>query len=243
MRFYGLIGYPLGHSFSVPYFRNKFEKEGIEDALYSAFPLPSVEDFPILLKKERGLVGLNVTIPYKESIIPYLSELDETAKAIGAVNTLLIKDKGIKGYNTDCIGFEKSLLPLLAGKPYNALILGTGGAAKAVAFVLNKLGCSFRYISRNPQPGEWAYGDLNQEIIKENQLIINCSPMGMHPHIESFPEIPYEFLNADSILYDLIYNPEETIFLKKGKEAGAKTKNGLEMLYLQAEAAWSIWNQ
>ena len=232
MRQFGLIGYPLSHSFSKGYFTEKFLKEGIDDCHYDIFPLESIEDFVDLCEQHKNLAGLNVTIPYKEKIIPFLDELNNEAAAIGAVNTIkFINGKKI-GYNSDCYGFEMSLKPLL--KPYhtNALILGTGGASKAVEYVLKKLGISFQYVSRNKSANTINYDELDELIIHHSKLIINSTPLGMYPNIENSPDISYDFI---------IYNPEETQFLKEGKQRGAQTKNGLEMLYLQAEKSWEIW--
>jgi len=242
MRAFGLLGFPLGHSFSVPYFKNKFEREGILNCRYEAYPIDSINRLKGLLSSHKDLEGLNVTIPYKEAVIPYLDQMDGTAKEIGAVNTIRIRNGILKGYNTDIIGFENSLLPILQKPAYKALILGTGGASKAVAYVLKKQGIPYRFVSRNPENEGLAYDQIQSEIMNEYHLLINCTPLGMSPHLESFPEIPYSFIGANHILYDLIYNPEETLFLKKGKEQGARIKNGLEMLHLQAEASWEIWN-
>jgi shikimate dehydrogenase len=242
MRQFGLIGYPLSHSFSKGYFTEKFLKEGIDDCHYDIFPLESIEDFVALCEQHKNLVGLNVTIPYKEKIIPFLDELNNEAAAIGAVNTIKFINGKKNGYNTDCYGFEMSLKPLL--KPYhtNALILGTGGASKAVEYVLKKLGISFQYVSRNKTANTINYDVLDERIIHHSKLIINSTPLGMYPNIENSPDISYDFITDKHLLYDLIYNPEETQFLKEGKQRGAQTKNGLEMLYLQAEKSWEIWN-
>jgi shikimate dehydrogenase len=243
MKGYGLIGFPLGHSFSVPYFQKKFEQEGIKDSYYKAFPIDSISKFPELLSSHPELIGLNITIPYKESVLKYLDEIDETADRIGAVNTLHIKNGKLKGFNTDILGFKKSLVSLLENRNYRALVLGTGGAAKAVSFVLDELNIPYRLVSRTPDKQGLSYQELNQKILEEFHLIVNCSPLGMYPHTDSFPEIPYPYLGPGHILFDLIYNPLETEFLKKGRERGAKTLNGLEMLHLQAEASWTIWNE
>jgi len=242
MKQFGLIGYPLSHSFSKGYFAEKFLKENIEDCSYDVFPLEKIEDFNSLCEQHQNLVGLNVTIPYKQQIIPFLDELDETAANIGAVNTIkFINNKKI-GFNTDAFGFEMSLQPLLKSHHQQALILGTGGASKAVEFVLKKLGISFQYVSRNKNENAITYSELNEDIIHHSTLIINSTPIGMYPNVEVSPNVPYHFLSDKHLLYDLIYNPEETQFLKEGKQRGAQTKNGLEMLYLQAERSWQIWN-
>ncbi len=239
---FGLIGYPLSHSFSKGYFANKFRQETITDCAYDVFPLEKIEDFELLCNKHKNLLGLNVTIPYKQSIIPFLDELHEEAKAIGAVNTIkFINGKKI-GYNSDCYGFEMSLKPLLKPHHTSALILGTGGASKAVEYVLKKLGIQFQYVSRNKNDKAISYDDVNSFIMHHSTLIINTSPLGMYPNIESAPEIPYDAITDQHLLYDLVYNPEETLFLKRGKEHGAQTKNGLEMLHLQANRSWEIWN-
>ena len=242
MRQFGLIGYPLSHSFSKGYFTEKFLKEGIDDCHYDIFPLESIGDFVDLCEQHKNLAGLNVTIPYKEKIIPFLEELNNEAAAIGAVNTIKFINGKKNGYNTDCYGFEMSLKPLL--KPYhtNALILGTGGASKAVEYVLKKLGISFQYVSRNKTANTINYDELDELIIHHSKLIINSTPLGMYPNIENSPDISYDFITDKHLLYDLIYNPEETQFLKEGKQREAQTKNGLEMLYLQAEKSWEIWN-
>ena len=242
MKQFGLIGFPLTHSFSKGYFTEKFSNENLADCRYDTFPLEKIKDFNELCKQHKNLIGLNVTIPYKQQIIPYLDELDETAANIGAVNTIkFIKDKKI-GYNTDAYGFEMSLNPLLKSHHTHALILGTGGASKAVEYVLSKKGISYQNVSRVRTGKAIHYEDLNEMIIHKSTLIINCTPVGMHPDIEEAPEIPYQYLTSKHLLYDLIYNPSETQFLMLGKEQGAQTKNGLEMLYLQAERSWQIWN-
>lgn len=210
---------------------------------YKNYPLPSVELFPDLIKNTKGLKGLNVTVPYKEKVIPYLDKLNEIAQKTGAVNCIRFDEKGTTGFNTDVTGFENSLKPLLEKHHINALVLGTGGAAKAVAFVLTRLGISFQYVSRKNIPGHYTYMQLNEQVIKDHPLIINTTPLGTTPDVQLAPDIPYEYLNEFHLLYDLVYNPAETLFLKKGKEHGAKTKNGYEMLELQAEASWEIWNK
>lgn len=242
MKQFGLIGYPLSHSFSKGYFAEKFAKENIVDCKYDVFPLEKIEDFVELCNDKKNLIGLNVTIPYKEKIIPFLDELDETAANIGAVNTIKFSNGKKIGYNSDAYGFEMSLIPLLKQHHTKALILGTGGASKAVEYVLRKLGISFQYVSRNKNEKAISYEEVNELIIHNSKLIINTTPIGMYPNVNNAPEIPYNVITDKHLLYDLIYNPEETLFLKKGKEKGAQTKNGLEMLYLQAERSWEIWN-
>jgi shikimate dehydrogenase len=258
VRQYGLLGFPLGHSFSVSYFKQKFENEGISEAVYKAFPIDNLEKLQALFQENPALMGLNVTIPYKEAIIPYLHELDKEAQIIGAVNTISIKNGIRKGFNTDIIGFEKSVDPFLNDIAHKnqvnipstkslpktkALILGTGGSAKAVKYVLEKHFIPFLSVSSRKNPESLTYEDLDEEVIKSHILIINCTPLGMFPKTEGYPKIPYSLLDSRHILFDMIYNPEETLFLKKGKEAGATIKNGLEMLHFQAEASWNIWNQ
>ncbi len=242
MKQFGLIGYPLSHSFSKGYFAEKFQKENIVDCQYDVYPLEKIEDFLELYNNHNNLVGLNVTIPYKQAVIPFLDELNEEAKAIGAVNTIKFIDGKKIGYNSDCYGFEISLLPLLKPHHKSALILGTGGASKAVEFVLKKLGIAFQYVSRIKTENNLSYKEINQEIINRSLFIVNCSPLGMYPNINEAPNIPYQFITDKHLLYDLVYNPEETLFLKEGKLRGAQTKNGLEMLYQQAEKSWQIWN-
>lgn len=238
---YGIIGYPLGHSFSPAYFADKFQQEGI-DAQYMPYPLPDIAELPQLLRENPTLRGLNVTIPHKQAVMPYLDQLDETAHAIGAVNCIDIRDRRTKGYNTDAAGFELSLLPLLSADHTHALILGTGGASLAVAYVLAKLGIAFSYVSRMQQQGRYTYDALTPELVQRHKLIINTTPLGMHPDISAMPALPYEAIGEAHLLYDLIYNPEETAFLKAGARQGAVTKNGLEMLQIQADASWQIWN-
>lgn len=242
MKQYGLIGYPLSHSFSKGYFAEKFLKENITDANYDVFPLEKIEDFTALYQNKENLIGLNVTIPYKQQVIPFLDELDETSANIGAVNTVKFTQGKRIGYNTDAYGFEMSLKPMLQSHHTNALILGTGGASKAVEYVLKKLGISFQYVSRNKSDNTISYEQLDEFIIHNSKLIINSTPIGMYPNVDVAPNIPYNAISEKHLLYDLVYNPEETLFLKKGKEKGAQTKNGLEMLYLQAERSWEIWN-
>ncbi len=247
-RQFTLIGFPLSHSFSQKYFTEKFEREKITNHEYFLSPLEKIEDFPKLLSDHPNLVGLNVTIPYKEKVLPYLDEISAEAKAIGAVNTIKIKDGKLKGYNTDVYGFEKSLMDLLTRKQKNisvenALILGTGGAAKAVVFILKKLGIEPILVSRKKGKGDLIYDDLDTIIFDECRLIVNTTPLGMLPNIESCPNLPFHRMNAKYHLYDLVYNPEKTVFLKRGESQGAAIKNGLEMLHLQAEKSWEIWNK
>jgi shikimate dehydrogenase len=247
MRVFGLIGYPLGHSFSKGYFTDKFKNEHIGDTIYNNYPIESIEQFKSLVSGNPEFAGLNVTIPYKEQVISYLDAIDPEAKAIGAVNTIKIQNtssgKKLIGFNTDVYGFETSLKPLLQNYHRKALILGTGGASKAIKFILKKL--NIAYISASIEElkeNEIRYSDITKELIASHLLIINATPLGTFPKVDTCPDIPYELITSKHVLFDLVYNPEETLFLKKGKEKGAKGKNGLEMLHLQAEKAWSIWN-
>lgn len=247
MRAFGLVGKKLSHSFSPNYFKTKFEKEGIDDVTYHLFPLENINELIGLVKNNANLIGLNVTIPYKEEVIPLLDDLDPDVEKIGAVNTIKVFRDAEKprliGFNTDITGFRKSLEPLLHSKIKKALILGTGGASKAVSYALMRLGIDFSYVSRSPQyDDDIAYSDLNEEIISEHKLIVNTTPLGMYPNNDGYPDIPYEFIGEEHVLYDLVYNPEETIFMLFGKKNGARVKNGLEMLQLQADEAWKIWN-
>lgn len=247
MQKYGLIGFPLGHSFSRNYFNQKFEAENI-DARYLNFEIPTIKDFKQVLKANPELNGLNVTIPYKEQIIPYLDELDDDAKKIGAVNVIkftkgLFGKTKLKGYNSDIIGFKQSIEPLLNEKHRKALILGTGGASKAVFQGLKQLGIGATLVSRKPKEYCITYEEITPKIIEQYTVIVNTTPLGMFPNINACPNIPYELLTPQHLLYDLLYNPDETLFMKKGKEQGAIVKNGLEMLLLQAFAAWEIWQK
>ena len=242
----GLIGFPLEHSFSERYFNNRFREEGICHAQYANFPLESIEEFPGLIEMEPDLCGLNVTSPHKKSVMEYLDNIDPVAEEIGAVNTITITkreaQKFLTGYNTDIYGFEKSLVPLLEAHHNRALILGSGGAANAVQYVLKKLGIQYSIVTRTVDSEEkLAYEDLTQEIIDNHKLIINCTPLGMYPHTHLYPPIPYQYLSDKHLAYDLIYNPEKTVFMDKAEQYGCKTSNGLQMLYLQAEKAWEIF--
>ena len=242
MRLFGLIGYPLTHSFSKKYFTEKFEKEGLSDCRYDLFSIPAVEELRTVLSENNELQGLNVTIPYKEKVLPYLNETDKIVKAIGACNCILLKDRKLKGYNTDAEGFERSLKTKLEAAHRKALILGTGGAAKAVEFVLRKLGIAFVYVSRHSGRTHYSYDELTPAIIAEHPLIINATPLGSYPEINSAPSIPYEAITSHHYLFDLVYNPEKTLFLQMGEAKGAVIKNGYEMLVIQAEESWRIWN-
>lgn len=242
---YGLIGYPLGHSFSKSYFNEKFENEGI-NAEYINFEIPTLDSLPEILASNPELKGLNVTIPYKEKVISYLDSISPEARAIGAVNVIRIDHKGndtyLKGFNSDVIGFTKSIEPLLERFHKKALILGTGGASKAVNFGLKSLGLETVFVSRFERPGTIQYSQITPDIIQEYNVIVNCTPCGMYPHIDECPQLPYEAMTSKNILYDLLYNPDETLFMKKGAQHGATVKNGLEMLLLQAFASWEFWH-
>ncbi len=244
MKKFGLIGLPLIHSFSKKFFTEKFELEEI-DAQYSLYELQDITEFSELIKNEI-LSGLNVTIPYKEKVMEYLDELDDTAAKIGAVNVIkFIRTENslkVKGYNSDTIGFESSLKPFLKPEHKKALILGTGGASKAIDYTLRKLGIETVFVSRTVKPEQLTYWQLNEELISEYLVIINASPVGTFPHYDEYPDIPYQFLTNHHLLFDVVYNPAETLFLKKGKEHGAQTLNGESMLKGQAVAAWEIWN-
>lgn len=243
MKQFGLIGFPLSHSFSKAYFTEKFQNLGLSDYQYGLYELPDIAGFPELLKANPNLQGLNVTIPHKESVMPYLDEIDADAQAIGAVNVIRIQNGKTTGYNSDYAGFRNSLLHFLDGaKPAEALILGTGGASKAVCRCLLDLGIEYTFVSRTAAPGQLSYAQLHtQEIVAQTPLIINSTPLGMYPNVDSCPDLPYAQIGSDHFLFDLIYNPRETLFMKKGKERGAQTMDGLEMLIGQAERAWEIW--
>ena len=245
MKNFGIIGNPLVQSFSQKYFSAYFEENKIA-AQYELYPLNNISEFEDLIKKVK-LSGLNVTIPYKTQVMQYLDELDDTAEKIGAVNVIKFirnNDKTIlKGYNSDAIGFENSLIPFLKDEHKNALILGTGGASKAVLYVLKKLGINTTYVSRKASEGILTYDQLDKNIIQENLLIVNTTPLGMYPKVDACPNIPYQYLTKKHLLYDVIYIPETTLFMQKANEMGATTVNGLDMLYGQAVAAWKIWNE
>ena len=249
MTTYGLIGYPLGHSFSRKFFTEKFAKEGI-DAQYLNFEIPSIEEFPEIIKNNPTLRGLNVTIPYKQQVMQYLDDISEEAKAIGAVNVVKCQLSTVNcqlhltGYNSDVIGFVNSIKPLLKPHHKKALILGTGGASKAIRYGLEKkLGMKTLFVSRSARKGMITYEEVTAEVLKEYEVIVNCSPVGMYPHVDECPALPYEALNENNLLYDLVYNPLETLFMKKGAAQGATVKNGLEMLHLQAIASWEFWEK
>jgi shikimate dehydrogenase len=243
-RVYGLIGKNISYSFSKKYFSDKFVLGNLIDCSYENFDLQSIEEFSSVITNNPDLKGLNVTIPYKESVILYLDKLSKNASLIGAVNVIRVTKKGtLKGYNSDYYGFIKSLKPLLQPHHKKALILGTGGAAKAISFALDKLGILYTFVTREEKEGMIDYSRLNATTFDNHQIIINCTPIGTIPNTKEFPPIPYNYFTSSHIAYDLIYNPEETQFLKKAKKKGAITKNGYEMLVLQAEKAWKIWNK
>lgn len=255
---FGLIGYPLTHSFSKEYFTKKFEKEGLTDHVYELYPLPNLSDLPELIAAEPDLCGLNVTIPHKIGVMYYMDKVDAAAKEIDAVNCIRIVNHKpvesffsgdispmkvrLEGYNTDAYAFEESLRPLLKRYHKKALILGNGGAARAVSYVLNKLNIKYKFVGRRTMKNQILYKSLSKDMISDYRLIINATPVGMSPDIDGLPAFPYEYLTSRHLLYDLIYNPVETGFLKQGKAHGAAVKNGLEMLHLQAEKSWEIWN-
>ncbi|MDP4129906.1 MAG: shikimate dehydrogenase [Bacteroidota bacterium] len=243
MKKFGLIGFPLGHSFSRNYFNSKFLQESITDCSYSNFEIPDIHLLTEVLK-DPELQGLNVTIPYKKDVIPFLHTVDSVVRHTGACNCIRIQNHQLHGYNTDVTGFEKSFMEKWTPGDHRALILGTGGSSKAVAYVLNELGIDFLFVSRNhsKSPAHLQYAELTEKIIRDHPLIINCTPLGMYPEINALPPLPYEFLTAGHYLFDLIYNPASTQFLQKGEAAGARVKNGADMLKIQADASWEIWN-
>ena len=247
MQKYGLIGYPLGHSFSKNYFNQKFASEKI-NAQYVNFEIPNIKELKNVLKENPSLNGLNVTIPYKEQVIPFLDDLDEDARQIGAVNVIkfskgLFGKLKLKGYNSDIIGFKRSIEPLLTESHRKALILGTGGASKAVFHGLKQLGVGATLVSREPKEFCITYKEITPKIMEQYTVIVNTTPVGMFPHINECPDIPYDLITPNHLLYDRLYNPDETLFMKKGAERGAIVKNGLEMLLLQAFAAYEIWQR
>jgi len=243
MKTYGIIGYPLTHSFSQQYFAEKIAGEGIEDAAFHVFPLTSIEEFPVLLNEHPALKGLAVTIPYKEKVLKYISNLSEEVRQIGAANCIRVRGDELKAFNTDIIGFERSFLKKIQPEHKKALILGTGGASKAVQYVLKKMGIAFLVVSRNAAVDLISYADVTETIISDHNIIINSTPLGMSPAEDTCPDIPYHLLTADHYLYDLVYAPAKTLFLQKGEERGATIENGFEMLLIQAEENWRIWNE
>lgn len=246
MQKYGLIGFPLKHSFSIGYFNEKFHSEGI-DAVYENFEISDIKQFRKIVEESPNIAGMNVTIPYKVQVIPLLDGLSPAAAEIGAVNVIkFIRQKGklqLIGYNSDIIGFTQSIEPLLQPHHQRALILGTGGASKAIFHGLKKLGVAGTFVSRSHKPDAITYEELTPELMAAHTVIVNCTPVGMYPKVDECPKIPYECITPNHLLYDLLYNPKATLFMKRGEEQGALTKNGLEMLLLQAFAAWEIWNR
>lgn len=243
MTVYGLIGKPLTHSFSQRWFTALFQREGLPFHRYDLLPLESIEDFPRLVQDTQGLAGLNVTIPYKQSVMPLLDSIDPLAAAVGAVNTISFRDGRSTGHNTDVEGFRSTLLPLLKGTKPRALVLGTGGASRAVAFVLREQGIKFRIVSRSAERGDLTWELLDPIVAKVCTLIVNTTPLGMYPDVDAAPPLPYGSLGPKHVLIDLVYNPEETTFMRMGKARGATVVNGMRMLEAQAEAAWRIWQQ
>ena len=244
MNLYGLIGYPLGHSFSKQYFTEKFDRECLKDCYFEAFPISSIDQFPALIQHHAELKGLSVTIPYKEQVLDFVTELSDEVKFIGATNSIKIIGKKLIAFNTDIIGFEQSFSKVLQQPHKKALVLGTGGAAKAVQYVLRKLEIDFLVVTRNEnlKAGYINYNMIDEQIMKEYLIIINCSPVGMSPNENACPDIPYRFITTNHYLYDLVYKPEKTLFLQQGEQKGATIQNGYEMLLIQAEASWKIWN-
>jgi shikimate dehydrogenase len=243
MKRYGLIGYPLSHSFSQKYFTEKFEREGIEGCVYANFPITKIDELPGLLEDDL-LYGLNVTIPYKQDVLRYLDASSEVVSAIGACNCVKIENGRLTGHNTDVVGFELSLLPKLGSHHRQALVLGAGGAAKAVEYVLSKLGIGYRLVTRRPRLGsdDLSYEAVDAAVMGEHTLIVNTTPLGMYPKVDEAPALPYEAVGAGHYFFDLVYNPARTLFLQRAEERGAVVENGHEMLLLQAEESWRIWN-
>ncbi len=239
---FGLVGKNISYSFSKGYFTKKFADLNLKNHSYENFDLDQIDELQNIIQHSKNIKGLNVTIPYKETVMPYLTKIEENANKIGAVNTIKINKNGLIGFNTDAYGFHKSIEPFLKKQHTKALIFGTGGASKAVAHVLGELGISFTFVSRNPKTDQLSYQELNKEIIQMNLLLVNCTPLGTHPNINQKPDIPYEFITSVHLLFDLIYNPERTAFLMAGQEQGALVCNGNQMLRFQAEKAWEIWN-
>lgn len=242
MRRFGLIGYPLSHSFSRVYFTEKFRKEGLSDCVYENFPLESIDELPGLLHTRPDLAGLNVTIPYKAQVIPYLHE-SQLPDGLSACNCIRVEGGKLTGYNTDLTGFRESFKTLLRNEDRRALVLGNGGATAAVVYALDQLGIAYHIVSRALHGrSSLVYADLNEDLVRSHSLIINTTPLGMAPRTEECPPIPYEHIGPEHYLFDVVYNPEETMFLRKGRERGARTRNGHEMLVIQAEESWKIWN-
>lgn len=243
MRLFGLLGYPLTHSFSQKYFTEKFINIGLQDAAYENFSIPDIQELTSILRSKKELEGFNITIPYKKAVIDFLDELTDPVKKMGACNCVKIVDGKLMGYNTDTVGFQQSLEPYLKPHHQRALILGTGGASAAVEYVFQALNIPYQFVSRTASAGALGYGDLTKEIMDSHHLIINTTPLGMYPNVDASPDIPYQLLTPQHLLFDLVYNPAETKFLFLGKLQGASTQNGHEMLILQAEESWRIWNE
>lgn len=239
---FGLVGKDISYSFSRGYFAEKFKQLGLDNHSYVNFDLPEIEMFEKLLPNNPEVKGLNVTIPYKQAVIPFLTRLDSKAEKIGAVNTIKVENDGLTGYNTDFYGFQKSIEPFIKKHHKNALILGTGGASKAIAFVFEELDIPYNFVSRNPKKNQLSYQDLDKVVLKNFTILVNCTPLGTHPNVEQKPDIPYKYLSEKHLLFDLIYNPEKTTFLLEGESRGASICNGHHMLEFQAEKAWEIWN-
>jgi len=246
MRKFGLIGYPLGHSFSKKYFTDKFSREHLDDCSYDNYPLTDIGQLPELTVSESSLIGLNVTIPYKTEILKYLDEIDPESDQVGAVNVIKIKRSGttikLAGFNSDIFGIRDTLAPFVSDRLKNALVLGTGGSSKAVCYILSSINVNYTLVSRSPRPGCIMYSDIVPGLLGNTQLIINTTPLGMYPDVNSKPDLNYDLLNNSHILFDLVYNPEITMFLKIGQERGCKIINGMKMLISQAEKSWKIWN-
>ncbi len=239
---FGLLGRNISYSFSRGYFTQKFSDLDLNNHTYENFDLQDIKEFASLIKENKDITGFNVTIPYKQDVMSYLDSLDPKAEKIGAVNTIKTTKDGLRGYNTDIHGFQKSIEPFLRKRHKKALILGTGGASKAVAFVFNELGIAYKFVSRTAKEHQFSYEQLTKEIIEDYTVIVNCSPLGTHPNIKDKPAIPYKHLSKEHLLFDLIYNPEKTAFLQEGEKLGAAICNGSKMLELQAEKSWEIWN-
>ncbi|OSZ80411.1 shikimate dehydrogenase [Chitinophagaceae bacterium IBVUCB2] len=243
MPLFGLIGYPLSHSFSKKYFTKKFEREGLTDCRFENFSFESIADFPILIERNPDLKGIAVTIPHKQSVLQFIDDVRGIPEGLTACNCISIRESKLYGFNTDYIGFEKSMVPFLKPHHQHALVLGNGGATAAIIFALKRLGISYDVVSRKPHKGSTlTYRELDADIIRKSKIIINTTPLGMYPNVDTYPDIPYEFISSDHLLYDLTYNPVKTLFLQKGDERAAVIKNGEEMLVLQAEENWRIWN-
>ena len=240
---FGLVGKDISYSFSRGYFTKKFSDLGLNTYSYENFDFQAIEEITDVLKNNTDIKGMNVTIPYKQEVMPFLSELDQEAEKIGAVNTIQFTENGLKGFNTDAYGFKNAMAPFLKSHHKKALILGTGGASKAVAYVLGELGISYVFVSRSAGDNKISYDQVTEDILKEHTILVNCTPLGTHPNIEERPSLPYEFLSDQHFLFDLIYNPEKSAFLTAGEAKGAQISNGLRMLELQADRSWQIWQE